>query len=122
MAKINKFIFWTPRILIILFALFLAIFSLDIFEGNYGFWGTIGGLFIHNLPSLILLISLIISWKRDLIGAIIFMSLGVLCIIGVIVALSMSSRGLTNPIWIIGSVVTLFIGFLFLAGWKQKKK
>ena len=46
MVKINKFIFWTPRILAILFILFLALFSLDVFDGNYGFWGTILGLFI----------------------------------------------------------------------------
>ena len=50
--KINKFIYWTPRILAILFILFLAMFSLDIFEGNYGFLGTIAGLFMHNIPAL----------------------------------------------------------------------
>lgn len=56
MTKVNKYIFWTPRILSILFILFLAMFSLDIFEGNYGFWGTIVGLFMHNIPAMILLI------------------------------------------------------------------
>ena len=78
MTKINKFIFWTPRILAILFILFLTMFSLDVFEENYGFWGTIVGLFMHNIPSLILLIVLIISWKYELVGAIAFILGGIL--------------------------------------------
>ena len=50
--KINKFIYWTPRVLSILFLIFLALFSLDIFEMNLGFWGTIVGLFMHNALAL----------------------------------------------------------------------
>jgi len=122
MAKINKFIFWTPRILLILFILFLAIFSLDIFGNNYTFWETVVGLFMHNLPSLILLVILIISWKHDLIGGIIFMTLGTVCVIGTIVALAISSGGMINPMFIMGSIVFLLIGILFLMSWQQKRK
>lgn len=122
MAKVNKFVFWTPRILVILFIFFLALFSLDVFEGDYGFLGTILGLFMHNLPSLILLVILIISWKHDLVGGIIFMTLGIACVIGTIIALAMSSSEFINPMLIIGSIVFLLIGVLFIAGWKQKKK
>jgi len=70
--KMNQFIFWAPRTLAILFILFLSLFSLDIFDGNYGFWETILGLFMHNIPSMVLLIILIISWKYELVGGIIF--------------------------------------------------
>jgi len=122
MSGINKWVFWAPRIFLILFILFLAIFSLDIFEGNYGFWGTILGLFMHNLPSLILLIILIISWKHELVGGIIFMTLGTICFVGAIIFLVISPNLRFNPILIIGSIVFLLIGILFLIGWKQKKK
>ena len=54
--NISKSLYWTPRILSIVFIFFLALMSLDIFEGNYGFWGTIVGLFMHNIPAMILLI------------------------------------------------------------------
>ena len=81
MNKINKFIFWIPRILGILFILFLAMFSLDVFEGNYGFWGTVVGLFMHNIPAMILLIVLIISWKHELVGAVTFILAGFLYIL-----------------------------------------
>jgi hypothetical protein len=123
MAKTNKFIFWTPRIIIILFALFLAIFSLDVFGNNYGFWETIIGLFMHNLPSIILLIILIIFWKHDLFGGVIFITLGIACLIGIfILMLNIPEGSRFNIILIIGSIMFLLIGILFLVGWKQKKK
>jgi len=44
----RDWIYWTPRILSIVFVLFLALFSLDVFDGNYGFWGTLLALFMHT--------------------------------------------------------------------------
>ena len=77
MPKPNKFIFWTPRIISILFVIFLALFSLDIFDGNYGFWGTIVGLFMHNIPAIILFVVIIISWKYEIVGGIAFILAGI---------------------------------------------
>src|SRR3989339_1561953 len=78
--NISKSLYWTPRILSIVFIFFLALMSLDIFEGNYGFWGTIVGLFMHNIPAMILLIVLIISWKHEIVGGIGFVLAGILYI------------------------------------------
>ena len=33
---IRQFLFWSPRVLTILFALFLSLFALDVFEEGYG--------------------------------------------------------------------------------------
>ncbi|MDD5178455.1 MAG: hypothetical protein PHT54_04225 [Candidatus Nanoarchaeia archaeon] len=121
MGKTNKFIFWAPRILIILFILFLALFSLDIFGNNYNFWETVAGLFMHNLPSLALLVILIISWKHELVGAITFGFLGVLGIIGTIIAMLNTPEGsIFNPILIVTGIVTLLAGILFFVGWKER--
>ena len=38
---------WTPRILGILFAVFLNLFALDVFGEDHGFWKTILTLLIH---------------------------------------------------------------------------
>ncbi|MBS3099731.1 hypothetical protein J4463_00770 [Candidatus Pacearchaeota archaeon] len=120
MVKINKFIFWTPRILAILFILFLALFSLDVFDGNYGFWETFLGLFMHNLPSLILLIILIISWKHELVGAVAFISAGLLYIV---FAITRAETWQMVLLWIFQiSGIAFLIGILFLICWKQKKK
>ena len=40
----KQLLFWTPRILGILFALFLSMFALDVFGEGYGFWGTLGSI------------------------------------------------------------------------------
>ncbi len=119
MAKINRFIYWTPRILSIIFILFLAMFSLDIFEENYGFWGTLLGLFIHNIPTFILLAVLLISWKHELVGAIAFIFAGILYIF----ILLISDFKVYMLLWILQiSGPAFLIGILFYLGWKQKKK
>lgn len=117
--KINKFIYWTPRILAILFILFLAMFSLDIFEGNYGFWGTILGLFMHNIPALILLVVLLISWKYEIVGGIAFILAGLLYIV-LLMRNPFEWYMLFWALQIAGPA--FFIGILFLIGWFKKKK
>ena len=116
--KISKFVYWTPRILSTIFILFLAMFSLDIFEGNYGFWGTVLGLFMHNIPPLILLVVLLISWKHEIVGGIVFILAGLFYIIMVRttqdwqIALS----------WILTIAAPSFlIGVLFLINWYKKR-
>lgn len=123
--KINRFLYWAPRILAIVFVLFLAMFSLDIFEGNYGFWGTILGLFMHNIPALILLAVTIIAWKREIVGAIVFILFGMLYVLKTAIGSVMSSQ----PPWYIALSWSLIIagpafliGILFLINWIKKKK
>lgn len=118
MEKRHGWLFWAPRILLIVFALFLMIFSLDIFDDASSAGEIAIGLFMHNLPSLFLFVLLWLSWKHDLAGAVVFMVLGAVCVVGAIASLAsvMAISGQFNPLFLIGSVVFLSIGFLFLAG------
>ncbi|MCK9186469.1 hypothetical protein M0P48_03455 [Candidatus Gracilibacteria bacterium] len=117
--KLSKFIYWTPRILSIIFICFLALFSLDIFDGNYGFWGTVLGLFMHNLPSIFLTIILIISWKYEIVGGIAFILAGLLYI----VLLMQNKFEWYMLAWATQiSGIAFFIGALFLIGWFKKRK
>ena len=74
--KVSRFIFWTPRILSILFLMFLVLFSFDVFGQGYGFWGTLLAFFMHNIPVLVLLAVLIISWKHEIVGGVVFILAG----------------------------------------------
>jgi len=114
-----KYLYWTPRILAILFILFLAMFSLDIFEGNYGFWGTILGLIMHNIPVFILIIVLIISWKHEIVGGIIFILAGLFYIITLLMNPQLEWYMLSWSLLIAGPA--FLIGILFLLNWKFKK-
>ena len=122
MVKVNKFIFWTPRILAILFIIFLAIFSLDVFGNDYTFWETVTGLFMHNIPSLILLIVLIISWKHEIVGGIGFILAGILYIVFVLINVIKTGFEWYYLLWAVQiSGIAFLIGVLFLVGWKKKK-
>ena len=121
--KINKFIYWCPRILSIIFILFLALFSLDIFEMKLGLWGTILGLFMHNIPVLLLLMVLLIAWKYEWVGGIAFFLAGLLYI-AIMLMTALRNRFewymLSWAIQIAG--LAFLIGILFLINWFQKKK
>ncbi|MDD5192368.1 MAG: hypothetical protein PHH54_03720 [Candidatus Nanoarchaeia archaeon] len=116
----SKILYWLPRILSIIFILFLALFSLDIFDGNYGFWGTILGLFMHNIPSIILLIVLIISWKYDLVGAVVFILAGLLYIFMLLMNNQFEWYMLSWSLTIAGPA--FIVGILWILSWNSKKK
>jgi hypothetical protein len=118
--KASKFIYWTPRILGIIFVLFLMMFSLDVFEPGMTAWQIALGLFIHNIPSLILLIALIISWKHEIVGAVTFILAGLLYIISV--ALRPGFEWYRLSWFVIISGPAFFIGILFLIGWLRKRR
>ena len=59
---------WTPRIGILLFAAFVSLFALDIFGQGYSFWETVVGLFMHLIPTWILLAVLVVAWRWPLVG------------------------------------------------------
>lgn len=121
--KVNRFIYWTPRILSIIFILFLALMSLDIFDGNYTFWGTVLGLFMHNIPTLILLAVLIISWKREIVGGITFILVGLLYIFWIIEKAITTGFEWYYLLWILQiSGIAFLIGILFLVCWFKKRK
>ena len=74
-TSIKRVLFWTPRILCILFAIFLSLFALDVFGEGYSFWETILALLIHLVPVYIVVIVLVIAWRWEWVGAILFIAL-----------------------------------------------
>jgi len=72
---------WFPRILCILFALFISLFALDVFSEGHSLLKSIWAFIIHLIPSYIIVITLVISWKREWIGALIYTVLGIAYII-----------------------------------------
>jgi hypothetical protein len=120
--RVSKFIYWTPRILSIVFICFLALMSLDVFGSDLGFWQTIGALFIHNIPVFLLTILLIISWKREIVGAVTFILAGLLYILMILKNIVTTGFEWYYLAWAIQiSGIAFFIGILFLIGWFRKK-
>ena len=118
--KINKWLYWTPRILSILFLLFLAMFSLDVFGNGYTFWQTLVGLFMHNIPVFILAILLWISWKREIIASVVFILAGLLYISLLFRNPQFEWYYLSWSLTIAGPAFV--IGILFYLNWIKRKK
>jgi hypothetical protein len=67
-----KILYWVPRILTILAILFMMMFSLDMIGENIPLGKKLLGLLIHNIPALILAGILVVAWKNELIGGLLF--------------------------------------------------
>jgi hypothetical protein len=108
--SVKRVVFWLPRILCVLFALFISLFALDVFGEGYGFWETIVAFLIHLVPTALVLITLAIAWRWEWIGAILFVALGVWYII-----MAWGKFELTTYLLISGPL--FLIGALFLVNW-----
>lgn len=71
-----KILHWAARILAMLCIGFISLFALDAFDSDKPFTEQLMDYLIHLLPCFILLIILIIAWKRERLGGIIFSVLG----------------------------------------------
>jgi len=74
--KAKKFLYWIPRVVAILFAIFISLFALDVFGEGCTFWETILALLIHLVPTYLVIIALLIAWKWEAVGGLIFIALG----------------------------------------------
>jgi hypothetical protein len=106
------FLHWIPRILSILFAAFIGLFAMDVFGQGSGIWKTIVALFLHLIPTFLIIIILILSWKRPWIGGISYIALGIVYIVWS----SHSGRGSH-----IIDFSLFLMGILFLLDWFLRK-
>jgi hypothetical protein len=122
--NVGRFVYWTPRILSILFIFFIALFSFDVIQPGMNIGQILTGLVMHNIPAFALLILLIISWKYEIVGGIGYILAG-LAYIG----LTMYQVINSNLPWYLSlswslslSGPAFLIGILFLMNWFKKKK
>ncbi len=118
--KVSKFVFWTPRIASIIFIVFLALMSLDVFTEGASFREIIIGLFMHNIPVFILLAVLIISWKYEIVGGAVFILAGLLYIFFAFRNVDNWGMALAWSVQIAG--MAFVIGGFFIANWVKKRK
>jgi len=98
---------WIARILGILFAIFISLFALDVFEPGVPFGRILIALFMHLVPTYIILILLWTAWKRPLIGGLLFILAGA--------AYPIMVRGEDLIAFLLIGGIPALIGVLFLA-------
>jgi hypothetical protein len=109
-----KLLCWFPRILGILFILFISMFALDVF-GEYSFPEILIALFMHLIPSFILIIILVVAWKWERIGGILYIMLSIL--------FTLFFRTYQDIIvFLLISFPVLLTGILFILNSRKEKK
>lgn len=109
----NDWLPWTPRILSLLLAGFVSLFSLDVFAEQRPWTEILPALVIHLLPTCALLVLLLLAWRRPWIGAAGYAAL----------ALAYSAMAWRHPDWValIGGPL-LLIAFLFWLSWRRSRQ
>src|SRR3989344_3123701 len=115
---ISKKLYWAPRVLSILFILFLTMFSFDVFEPGLKWWEMAIGFLMHNIPVLVLTIALVISWRREIVGAVVFFVAGLLYIALILTNKHFEMVMLTWILFISGPA--FIVAVLFLINWNKK--
>ena len=111
----KRILFWTPRVLSILFALFVSLFALDVFGVGYSFWETVLALLIHLVPVYILLIGLAIAWRWEWVGALIFMGFAVWYV-------AMAWGQFQLSVYLMMAGVPFVVGILWLIDWLYRRE
>ncbi|MCX6810015.1 MAG: hypothetical protein NTZ65_04720 [Candidatus Berkelbacteria bacterium] len=95
-------------------------FSLDVFEPGLSAKDIAIGLFMHNIPALALLAVVVISWKHEIVGGVVFILAGIAYITWVLTS-SRFEGNIWAPSLIIGGPAFV-IGVLFILNWIKKKQ
>lgn len=101
--KNEKVLYLAPRVLSVLFIIFLALFALDVFEPGKTIGYYIVAFLIHLVPNFILVLILLIAWRHERLGGAIFVLISILFAVYSKTYLSVSSFMLVSlPAFLIG--------------------
>ena len=119
-----KVFHWLPRIICLLAILFVSLFAADAFAPGLTIWQQLGAFIMHLIPSFILLGFLIVAWKWEYVGGLIFLIIGL--------ALSpivfMHNYNMNHSVWMsLGVILAItfpfvIVGVLFMVSHSLKKK
>jgi hypothetical protein len=110
--RLAKIIHWAPRGAAIMIIFFVGLFSLDVFEMQASPLELLAGFLIHNIPSIGMLVLLILSWKRPVVG------FGAFLIAGALFAFFFVREEYALPNLLLFVFPILLVACLFYADWK----
>ena len=102
----EKFIYWVPRILGIGLLVFYALFALDAINEESSVGEMLLGLLIHLVPAFLLLAALLVAWKWEFPGGLLYLVLSALYVY--------LSRGMIWMVYLPIGGSLLLTGILFM--------
>jgi len=117
-----KILYWLPRIFGVIAILFVSLFALDAFDPELSPGQQVLAFMMHLIPTYVLVGLLILAWKRELVGGVLFVVIG----LAFMPLIFMHNYHMNHSFWM--SLVTVafiplpfaLIGGLFL--WHHFKK
>jgi hypothetical protein len=109
----RRWLFWSPRVLTILFAVFISLFALDVFAGHRPLGQKLLALAMHLIPTGAVLLTLALAWRWEWIGALLYAGLGVLYVVW-----AWGRFGWDVYVIIAGPM--FLVALLFLLGWRHR--
>ena len=111
--KSNKWLL-AATIIGILYALALLVFAADVFNNEQNIAQTFYDLLLHLIPTAVVLFIVVVAYNRPLIGAIVFLVLGLMYIIT-----GWASMHWTSHVLIAGPL--LLLSALYITYWKSNE-
>lgn len=109
----NRFMHWLPRVLALAGAIFLSLLAFDVFGTEAGLGEELLGFLIHLAPTYVILTALVVAWRWELLGGVLFILLGLLFVL-----MFSDEEWLTFAITTVPSVV---VGILFIVDWFRQR-
>ena len=125
MKNSDQFYFWLPRAICIAAILFVSMFALDSFAPGLTFWQQIVGFLIHLIPSYVLIALLVVAWKWEYIGGILYIVMGLIFSLWVFdINYSRNQFAMSQSLFNAAIIAFPFViaGFLFIVSHNRKKK
>lgn len=109
---LSNALYWAPRVVCLLYIGFISLFALDVFNCENNLAQTFVALAMHLIPSALIFLALVIAWRWELAGSLLFDVLAV----GWFIYVGDLGKSLiiTAPLLVISS--------LFIADWVYQRK
>jgi len=118
----QRVLFWTPRVLSILFVAFLSLFALDVFDGRHSLWEMLLAFFIHQIPVWVLIGVLILAWRWEWVGAVTYACAGFLYIVWVLFVQRHIPPSARPGAMLVIALPAFLIAALFLINWIKRSE
>jgi hypothetical protein len=108
----KRLLYWAPRVLCIAFAAFTSIFAIDVFSMPLEPAEMVVALFLHLIPTALIVFALWVSWRHEWFGAAFFPLLAVL---------HFATKSHLDPLaYVIVDGPLFVLGVLFWLNWVER--
>ncbi len=76
MTKTGEILHWMPRLICIVAIVVISMLLFDTFKPEFSSWHQIRTFLLHMVPSLTLILLLLLAWRKELTGGIIYLLIG----------------------------------------------